>query len=145
MTAPAVAPRKAGGEMAPPSRKHPEYIWRRIRTRSPALAGPRACVPTRRWQSEEATSDVGVEILVPLIAVPCGCGLTAFIAALLFPSTRGAMAEWVHRKADPDTLESSASAQLMALRNEVYALRVEVAAVAQALPGTDASRRIGAG
>jgi hypothetical protein len=55
------------------------------------------------------------------------------------------MAEWVHRKANPDTLESSASAQLMALRNEVYALRVEVAAVAQSLPGTDASRRIGAG
>ena len=88
---------------------------------------------------------MGVEILVPLIAVPCGCGLTAFIAALIFPSTRGAIAEWVHRKANPDTLESSASAQLMALRNEVYALRVEVAAVAQALPGTDASRRIGAG
>jgi hypothetical protein len=132
------------GWQAPPQ-KHPEYIWRRIRARRPALAGPQACVPTRRWQSEEATSDVGVEILVPLIAVPCGCGLTAFIAALLFPSTRGAMAEWVHRKANPDTLESSASAQLMALRNEVYALRVEVAAVAQALPGTDASRRIGAG
>ena len=44
------------------------------------------------------------------------------------------MAEWVRRKANPDTLEASASAQLMALRNEVYALRVEVAAVAQALP-----------
>jgi hypothetical protein len=129
----------------PAPQKHPEYIWRRIRTRSPALAGSRAWAPTRWWHFEEATSDVGVEILVPLIAVPCGCGLTAFIAALLFPSTRGAMAEWMHRKANPDTLESSASAQLMALRNEVYALRVEVAAVAQALPGTDASRRIGAG
>lgn len=55
------------------------------------------------------------------------------------------MAAWVTRKANPDTLDSSASAQLMALRNEVYALRVEVAAVAQALPPGDASRRIGAG
>jgi hypothetical protein len=87
----------------------------------------------------------GAEILIPLIAVPCGCGLVAFMAALVFPSTRQAMAAWVTRKANPDTLESSASAQLMALRNEVYALRVEVAAVAQALPSADASRRIGAG
>lgn len=88
---------------------------------------------------------MGAEILVPLIAVPCGCGLVAFMAALVFPSTRAAMAEWLHRKASPDTLESSASAQLMALRNEVYALRVEVAAVAQALPHSDAARRIGPG
>jgi hypothetical protein len=88
---------------------------------------------------------VGAEILVPLIAVPCGCGLAAFMAALVFPSTRAAMAEWLHRKANPDTLESSASAQLMALRNEVYALRVEVAAVAQALPQSDPARRIGPG
>jgi hypothetical protein len=87
----------------------------------------------------------GAEILIPLVAVPCGCGLVAFMAALLFPSTRRAIAEWVHRKANPDTLESSASAQLMALRNEVYALRVEVAAVAQALPPADTPRRIGAG
>ena len=88
---------------------------------------------------------MGVEILVPLVAVPCGCGLVAFMAALVFPSTRAAMAEWLHRKANPDTLESSASAQLMALRNEVYALRVEVAAVAQALPQSDPARRIGPG
>ncbi len=88
---------------------------------------------------------MGAEILVPLIAVPCGCGLVAFMAALVFPSTRGAMAAWLHRKANPDTLDSSASAQLMALRNEVYALRVEVAAVAQALPAIDPARRIAPG
>lgn len=88
---------------------------------------------------------MGADILVPLIAVPCGCGLVAFMCALVFPSTRGAMAAWLQRKANPDTLDSSASAQLMALRNEVYALRVEVAAVAQALPQSDPARRIGQG
>ncbi len=88
---------------------------------------------------------MGVDILIPLIAVPFGCALTAFMCALIFPSTRNAMADWIHRKANPDTLESSASAQLMALRNEVYALRVEVAAVAQALPQSDPARRIGQG
>jgi hypothetical protein len=87
----------------------------------------------------------GPELLVPLIAIPFGCGLVAFMCALVFPSTRGAMAAWVHRKANPDTLDSSATAQLMALRNEVYALRVEVAAVAQALPQSDPARRIGPG
>jgi hypothetical protein len=56
------------------------------------------------------------------------------------------MAAWMHRKASPDTLDASASAQLMALRNEVYALRCEVAAVARTLPSGDASvGRIGAG
>jgi hypothetical protein len=69
----------------------------------------------------------------------------AFMCALVFPSTRGAMAAWLHRKVNPDTLDASASAQLMALRNEVYALRVEVAAVAQALPPSDPARRIGPG
>lgn len=83
------------------------------------------------------------DIVIPLISIPFGCGLVAFMGALLFPSTRGAMAAWLHRKANPDTLETSASAQLMALRNEVYALRVEVAAVAQALPQSDPARRIG--
>ena len=93
------------------------------------------------------------DILVPLVAIPIGCGLTAFIAALIFPSTRSAMAAWLHRKANPDALDASASAQLMALRNEVYALRVEVAAVSQALPHVvpqafpqnDPARRVGPG
>jgi hypothetical protein len=92
---------------------------------------------------------VNPDILIPLVAIPIGCGLMAFMSALIFPSTRSAMAEWLHRKANPDTLDSSASAQLMALRNEVYALRVEVAAVAQALPNAlpqnDPARRIGPG
>jgi hypothetical protein len=100
---------------------------------------------TRFREYEEATRDVDPDILIPLISIPFGCGLVAFIAALVFPSTRGAMAAWLHRKANPDTLESAASAQLMALRNEVYALRVEVAAVAQALPQSDPARRIGQG
>jgi hypothetical protein len=91
-------------------------------------------------------SEIWVELLVPMVAIPFGCGVMAFLGALLFPSTREAIAAWMHRKAAPDTLDASASAQLMALRNEVYALRVEVAAVARALPSGDASvARIGQG
>lgn len=87
-----------------------------------------------------------VAILAPVLGIPFGCGLTAFLGALLFPSTREAIAAWMHRKASPDTLETAASAQLMALRNEVYALRCEVAAIAQALPaGSTPAGRIGAG
>lgn len=87
-----------------------------------------------------------VDLLVALVALPLGIGLTAFMGALLFPSTRAAVAAWMHRKASPDTLAPSAAAQLMALRNEVYALRCEVAAVAQALPSGDtAVGRIGQG
>lgn len=87
-----------------------------------------------------------VAILGAILGIPFGCGLTAFLGALLFPSTREAIAEWMHRKATPDTLESAASAQLMALRNEVYALRCEVAAIAQSLPtGTPPAGRIGQG
>lgn len=91
-------------------------------------------------------SEMWVELLVPLVAIPFGCGMIAFLGALLFPSTREAVAAWMHRKAAPDSLDASASAQLMALRNEVYALRCEVAAVARTLPPGDPSMaRIGSG
>ena len=78
-----------------------------------------------------------VYILVPLLAIPFGCGLLAFMGALLFPSTREAIAAWLLRKASPDTLGASASAQLMELRKELYALRCEVAAGTRALPSGD--------
>jgi hypothetical protein len=85
-------------------------------------------------------------VLIPLVAIPFGCGLVAFVGALIFPSTRQAVAAWMHRRASPDALDASASAQLMALRNEVYALRCEVAAGVRILPSGDASeRRVGGG
>jgi len=85
-------------------------------------------------------------VLIPLVAVPCGCALLAFLGALVFPSTREAVAAWMHRKASPDTIDTSVSAQLMALRNEVYALRCEVAAGTRAVPSGDPpAGRIGAG
>ena len=93
-----------------------------------------------------AMSEFWGELLIPLVAIPFGCGMISFLGALMFPSTREAIAAWMHRKAAPDSLDASASAQLMALRNEVYALRVEVSAVARTLPSGDASvARIGQG
>jgi hypothetical protein len=61
--------------------------------------------------------------------------------ALLFPSTREAIVNWLQRRSS-GSLDSgsavaqlaAANAQLAALRGEVYALRCEVAAVSQALP-----------
>src|SRR5579862_104263 len=80
-------------------------------------------------------------LLIPLVAVPVGCGTIVALGALLFPSTREALAAWPLRRgktvdADAVTAQlASANAQLAALRGEVYALRCEVAAVSQALPG----------
>jgi len=80
-------------------------------------------------------------LLIPLVAIPLGCLTTVLIAALLFPTTRHALANWIHRRGGGGELDSdalvqlaSANAQLGALRGEVYALRCEVAAIAQALP-----------
>lgn len=82
------------------------------------------------------------------IFVPIGsCVLLIFGGLLIFPSTRAAVAARLRRNTGPDPLDVDAiSAQLMALRNEVYALRCEVDAVARTLPAGDASAgRIGQG
>jgi len=83
------------------------------------------------------------EALIPLIAIPAGCATTVFLFALLFPTTRHAMANWLHRRSsgglDPEAVTTqlaSANAQLAAVRGEVYALRCELAALTQALPAT---------
>ena len=79
-------------------------------------------------------------LLIPLVAVPVGCGTIVALAALLFPSTREALAGWLtrrHKGVDAEAVTAqlaSANAQLAALRGEVYALRCEVAAVSQGLP-----------
>src|SRR5579863_10031930 len=80
-------------------------------------------------------------LLVPLVAIPFGCATTGVLAALLFPTTRHAMADWLHRRANGGLASgsamdhlASANAQLAALRGEVYALRCEVAALTQSLP-----------
>jgi hypothetical protein len=81
-------------------------------------------------------------LLIPMVAIPFGCATTVVIVGLIFPSTRQAMANWLHRRTsgavDSESAIAqleSANAQLSALRGEVYALRCEVAAVSQALPG----------
>jgi hypothetical protein len=82
-------------------------------------------------------------IFVPL----CSCAVLLFFGAMVFPSMRQALAARLRGKrgSDPDDA-AAVSEQLMALRNEVYALRCEVAAVAQALPARDqVAGRIGQG
>jgi hypothetical protein len=77
-----------------------------------------------------------IALMIPIIA----CGTTVLLAALCFPSTRRSLAAWLHGRASGDmdgpvaTQLASANAQLAALRGEVYALRCEVAVLAQALP-----------
>jgi hypothetical protein len=84
-----------------------------------------------------------------MVAVPVGCALLAFVGALVFPSTREAIVAAIHRKFRTDTadmLDASVSAQIMALRNELYALRCEVAASrADFLAGDASAGRIGRG
>jgi hypothetical protein len=87
--------------------------------------------------------EVMAAIFVPLSA----CVVLVFFGAMVFPSTREAIAARLSSKADARSDDAAAiSEQLMALRNEVYALRCEVAAVAQTLPPRDGvAGRIGQG
>jgi hypothetical protein len=87
--------------------------------------------------------EVMAAIFVPLSS----CVVLLFFGAMVFPSTREAIAARLSSKADARSDDAAAiSEQLMALRNEVYALRCEVAAVAQTLPPRDgAAARISQG
>jgi hypothetical protein len=78
------------------------------------------------------------EVMAAIFVPACSCILLVFFGALVFPSTREALAARLRSRggADPDAA-AAVSEQLMALRNEVYALRCEVAAVGQALPAGD--------
>ncbi len=75
------------------------------------------------------------EVLAAIFVPVCTCIVLIFFGAMVFPSTREALAARLRSKngSDPDDA-AAVSEQLMALRNEVYALRCEVAAVGQALP-----------
>lgn len=87
------------------------------------------------------------EILAAIFVPVCSVVFLVFFGALVFPSTRAALAARLRGKSGPDPDDAAAvSEQLMALRNEVYALRCEVAAVAQTLPARDqVAARIGQG
>jgi hypothetical protein len=81
-------------------------------------------------------------MMVPIVGVLVGCPTFVLCVALIFPSTRKAITDFVSRRGalsdESATAQlASANAQLSALRNEVYALRCEVAAVAQALPAAN--------
>ena len=82
-------------------------------------------------------------IFVPL----CSCAVLLFFGVMVFPSTRAGLAARLRGKRGSEADDAAAvSEQLMALRNEVYALRCEVAAVAQTLPPRDGvAARIGQG
>jgi len=77
------------------------------------------------------------EVLAAIFVPVCSVVFLVFFGAMVFPSTREALAARLRGKGgDPDDA-AAVSEQLMALRNEVYALRCEVAAVAQTLPARD--------
>ncbi len=87
------------------------------------------------------------EILAAIFVPICSVVFLVFFGAMVFPSTREALAARLRGKhgSDPDDA-AAVSEQLMALRNEVYALRCEVAAVAQTIPARDqVAGRIGQG
>lgn len=78
------------------------------------------------------------EVIAAVFVPLCSCAVLVFFGAMVFPSTREALAARLRGKAGSDPNEAAAvSEQLMALRNEVYALRCEVAAVAQTFPARD--------
>jgi hypothetical protein len=86
------------------------------------------------------------EVLAAIFVPICSCVVLVFFGAIVFPSTREALADRLRFKGGVDPDAAGVSEQLMALRNEVYALRCEVAAVAQTLPPRDGvSARIGQG
>jgi hypothetical protein len=90
---------------------------------------------------------MGPEVIAAVFVPLCSCAVLVFFGVMVFPSTRRAVAARLRSKfgADPDDA-AAVSEQLMALRNEVYALRCEVAAVAQALPPRDqVEGRVGQG
>ncbi|GEM_PF-2500538 len=91
-------------------------------------------------------------VIALLLGIPFGCSMVVLLGAMLFPSTRAALATWMHRPGemalDGEVVSAqleSANAQLAALRGEVYALRCEVAAVSQALPGASRAAALSAG
>jgi hypothetical protein len=87
------------------------------------------------------------EVLAAIFVPLCSCAVLVFCGMMVFPSTREALAARLRSKGGSDPDDAAAvSEQLMALRNEVYALRCEVAAVAQVLPARDqVAGRIGQG
>ena len=100
---------------------------------NPGLVG--RLVDYRGHEECGAMSEFWGELLIPLVAIPFGCGMISFLGALMFPSTREAIAAWMHRKAAPDSLDASASAQLMATRRWRASARGSVSAGPPAVPG----------
>ena len=79
-----------------------------------------------------------VELLIPMLGIVIGCPTAVFLGVLLFPSTRGALADRLrgHAVAEHDKLLAetvSTGEQLAQLRAEVYALRSEVAGISHRL------------
>ena len=76
---------------------------------------------------------------IAAIAVPAAFVL---IAGLLFPSTRRALASWIHRRA---ALSDEAYAELSQMRSEIALLRNEVAELRSLPPDVGEAGRIGRG
>ena len=71
--------------------------------------------------------------LVPLVVGTTGIIATFSFAALCFPSIRAGVSDWLSNRGLRSADAEHVSAELAALRGEVYALRAELATVARAL------------
>ena len=73
-----------------------------------------------------------LRVLRPLVYAITFFGLVVVTLGMLFPSTRTALASWIHRR---DALSDEAYAELSQMRHEIALLRNEVAELRSLLPG----------
>ena len=88
-----------------------------------------------------------LRVLRPLVYAITFFGLVVVTLGMLFPSTRTALASWIHRR---DALSDEAYAELSQMRHEIALLRNEVAesrspGVDTALPSSSATGRLPGG
>jgi hypothetical protein len=74
-----------------------------------------------------------LEQLIPLVVGTMGIVASFSFAALCFPSIRNGVSDWLSNRGLRNADAEHVSAELAALRGEVYALRAELATVTRAL------------
>jgi hypothetical protein len=77
--------------------------------------------------------------LIPLVVGSISIVATFSFAALCFPSIRGGVSDWLSNRGLRNADAEHVTAELAALRGEVYALRSELATVARALVASSPS------
>jgi hypothetical protein len=73
--------------------------------------------------------------LIPLVVGTMGIIASFSFAALCFPSIRHGVSDWLSNRGLRNADAEHVTAELAALRGEVYALRAELATVTRALVG----------